>query len=109
MGKYSVVHYSTTKNTNFLSLGKKSKFLFCTFFYTKTIEHLYYSRKKLFLIIYCCLIFVDVMDDIDDYNIIIVRFQSQFPESIVILPWKNNICHILQDKWVMLYIFLSLQ
>ena len=69
------------------------------FFYIKTIEHLYYCHKKLFLTIYCCLIFVDVMDDY-----IIVRFQSQFPKSIVFLPWKNNICHILQDKWVMLYL-----
>ena len=60
-------------------LTRKLNFFF--FMYIKTIEHLYYSRKKLFLIIYCCfLIFVDVMDDMDDY--IVVRFQSQFPESI---------------------------
>ena len=54
-------------------------FLFYTsFFYIKKIEHLYYSCKKQFLIIYCCLIFVD------DMNVyIIVRLQSQFPESIV--------------------------
>ena len=62
------------------------KILIHTFFYIKTIEHLYYCHKKLFLTIYCCyLIFVDVMDDY-----IIVRFQSQFPKSIVFLPWKNK-------------------
>ena len=42
-----------------------SKIFILYFFYIKKIEHLYYSRKKQFLIIYCCLIFVDVMDDMN--------------------------------------------
>ena len=34
-------------------------------------------------------------------------FKVNFQKVSFFLPWKNNICHLLQDKWMMLYIFLD--